>query len=242
MGGMCFIPASCMYFAQVSQNSLALTAGGWLFTIGSFCLLMADLQEWWYYRVGCILDCKYRRALQSSMYIQEEDPYPTLRHRCDRAKIGINTFTSVCGSALYLAGSILLIPGFEAYLVVSVALIIAGSSVIFLSQLAKVYRSGRIDDDDQLGGQFRFSNLSKNIPTVSADSSAAAGAIFFLIGSVLFLPQFNVNQIYQDKGSAYYVCGGVGFAVSAVFFFHEDFCRNRGITCSIENITSHYTN
>jgi hypothetical protein len=228
MGGLCFIPASCMSFVQVSaQTPLAFTVAGWLFSIGSLFLLLADLQEWWYFRIGCVFDCKYRGALWSNKVYVNSSRCVELRRRCDRAKIGVNIFASACGSALYLVGSILSIPGFEAYVLVSQALIIAGSIVIFLSQVAKLYRSGCIENEQQTNGRFRLSNWSNTVSTVIADMSAALGAIFYLIGTVLFLAQFNIDQIHQDKASALYVCGGVGFAVSGFFLFYDDFCSNK---------------
>ena len=228
MGGLCFIPASCMSFVQVSQqNPLAFTVAGWLFSIGSLCLLLADLQEWWYFRIGCLFDCKYRGALGANKIYVNGDRCSALRRRFDRAKVGVNIFASACGSALYLVGSILSIPGFETYVRVSQALVIAGSIVIYLSQAAKLYRSGCIENEQQTNGQFRFRNWSNTVRTVIADISAALGAIFYLIGTVLFLAEFNIDQIHQDKASVLYVFGGVGFAVSGIFFVYDDFCSNR---------------
>src|SRR5438045_3261648 len=49
LGGLFLIAASCMYFAEIIRRySMALTVGGCFFSIGSFFLLLADLQEWWY--------------------------------------------------------------------------------------------------------------------------------------------------------------------------------------------------
>jgi hypothetical protein len=144
--------------------------------------------------------------------------------RCDRAKIGVNFFASVCGSALYLAGCILFIPGFETYALVAQSLIIAGSSAVFLSEAAKLYRSGCTSAVNQNDSLFCFHNLFNSIPMLGVDVFAAIGAAFFLIGSVLFLPMFDIDDLGNDRASGIYVCGGVGFTISGLFLLYDHFC------------------
>lgn len=135
MGGVTFIIGSSMYLPHVYQNNVrALTVGGWFFTLGSFCFLLADLQEWWYYRVGCIFDGRYRPTLEYYSKILYALPSNTILGRYERAEAGINSIVSIAGSALYLAGSILFIPDLEKQLVLGEWFFIIGSAFIFVSQ------------------------------------------------------------------------------------------------------------
>jgi hypothetical protein len=229
IGGLTFISGSCMYFPSVYNNySSALSIGGWLFTIGSFFFLLADLQEWWYYRVGCCFDGKYR----SSMEIQNANnfryPQNIFRGRYERAEVGINFFMSACGSALYLAGSILFIPTFDKELVVGEWLFIIGSSFIYISQAWKVYRSACTNIHNRQDHQFRFSNLLNDLPALGVDGFAGIGGVFYFIGTIFFLPSLNTNDFGANRAAILFVFGGTCFTLSGFFlqyrhhFTHHD--------------------
>ncbi|CAF1353367.1 unnamed protein product [Adineta steineri] len=75
-GCLGFIGASTMYLDQLQEeSSKAIAAGGWLYTLGSLLFLFADLQEWWYYRIGCCCYGKYRDSYEKAnvhLFSQEE--------------------------------------------------------------------------------------------------------------------------------------------------------------------------
>ena len=215
IGGITFITGSCMYFPSVYNTyPSALSAGGWLFTVGSFFFLLADLQEWWYYRVGCCFDQKYRSAME----LQNAHRFPhssdTFQGRYERAEVGINFFFSACGSALYLAGSILFIPTFKDQLVLGEWLFIIGSSFIYISQAWKVYRSGCTSLQDR---RFHFSNLLKDLPALGVDAFAGIGGIFYFFGTIFFLPSLNKTNSDAIRSAILFVCGGTCFTLSGFF-------------------------
>lgn len=225
MGGLCFIPASCVYFSEIfNQYEFAASVGGYFFSIGSFFLLIADLQEWWYFRIGCLFDCKYRDALEFDDTCLYKSGYEKMSIRWNRAKLGLNFFASACGSGLYLSGSILFIPGFEAYVLLGQLLIMAGSSVIFFSQVAKLYRLGCTSPADRFNDRFYVSNLFNSIAILAFETFTALGAVSFFVGTILFQPYFNVNNVANDIASATYLCGGISFTLSGLFLLYHRFC------------------
>ena len=93
------------------------------------------------------------------------------------------------GSTLYLFGSIYFIPStgcFEC----GTWLFIVGSAVIVLSQSLKI--AGGLDDT----------------PHALVEWGAHLGACCFLVGSVLFLPEFNTSETVENEAAW---VSGVGF-------------------------------
>jgi hypothetical protein len=229
IGGLTFITGSCMYFPSVyNQYSSAFNIGGWLFTIGSFFFLLADLQEWWYYRVGCCCDRKYRPSLEVQSTTLFQHSRDTLRGQYERAEVGINFFVSACGSALYLAGSILFIPAFKAELLLGEWFFIIGSSFIYISQAWKVYRSACTNIPDRYDHRFRFANLLNDLPALGIDAFAGIGGVFYFFGTIFFLPSLNVTESDAIRAAILFVCGGTCFTLSGFFlqyrhhFTHHD--------------------
>jgi hypothetical protein len=129
-----------MYFANVIENNWALNIVPAFVIIGSFFFLLADLQDWWSYRIGCLFDWKHREAYEAhNTEVFQQSRY-TILDRLKRAESRLNCFASVLGSSLFLAGSILFLPDLSNALTVGEALFIAGSAVIYFSQVWKVYR------------------------------------------------------------------------------------------------------
>lgn len=123
-GGICLIGGSSMYFPKVIQMfPLAHTIGGWLLSIGSSFLLIADIQEWFMKRKSRRNEYKLVKKKKCSRWTMEM------------------SLVSACGSANYVLGSILLIPVFEKYVLVGNYLILIGSSIIFVSSIIKIFRN-----------------------------------------------------------------------------------------------------
>ena len=218
IGGLTFVTGSCMYFPGISNKySSALDIGGWLFTIGSIFFLLADLQEWWYYRVGCCLDRKYQAALESHSSTLFLNLRNTFLGQYERAKVGINFFMSVCGSAFYLAGSILFIPTFKKELNFGEWFFIIGSAFIYISQAWKIYRSVYVNNHDRHDRRFHFSNLFNDIPALGVDSCAGIGGVFYFVGTILFLPYFDKSDSNAVHVASLFVCGGTSFTLSGIF-------------------------
>lgn len=227
IGGLTFVTGSCMYFPDVfDKYSSALSIGGWLFTIGSFFFLLADLQEWWYYRVGCCCDHKYQNSLEEHATTLFRNPRNTFHGRYERAEVGINFFMSACGSALYLAGSILFIPVFSKELIEGEWLFIIGSAFIYLSQAWKVYRSACTNPNDRHDSRFRLSNLLNDIPALGVDGFAGIGGVFYFFGTIMFLPSFNVTNADAIRAAILFVCGGTCFTLSGFFLQYRHHCTH----------------
>jgi len=228
IGGLTFVTGSCMYFPAVSNKySPALTAGGWLFTVGSFFFLLADLQEWWYYRIGCAFDRRYRPSLESQANTLFRHPSNSFAGRYERAEVGINFFASACGSALYLAGSILFIPFFDKELVAGEWLFIVGSTFIYLSQAWKVYRAGCTNPSDRFDQKFRLANYANDYPALGVDGFAGLGGVFYFIGTIFFLPQLNKTDADAVRSAILFVCGGTCFTLSGFFLQYRHHLARR---------------
>lgn len=197
---------SIQYFPAVTNFVL----GGWLFTIGSTGFLIADLWEWWYYRVGCACDGEYY--------------YPD-RHKSffERAELGLNFFFSAIGSALYLAGSIEFIPSLNE-IVSGTWIFIYGSSVIFLSQLWKVVRTLKTNPLQEWDRSFKLSNAAADLPAFGVDICAGLGGLAYCIGSILFLPRFDTTEHAEFIAATVFVTGGSFFLLSGIFLAYRYFC------------------
>lgn len=194
-----------------------------LFTVGSAAFLFADIFEWnQNNKVGC------------AFYDDQEDDYEekvgkyygpkdTYRGSYLRKENGLNFGFSIIGSALYLIGSILFIPSTNE-LVVGTVVFIWGSSVIFLSQLWKVMRQG-LTDPSAIGVRaFKISNYSNDLAALGVDASAGLGGLSYLVGSVYFLPLYDVDDSITTQAAAYFIAGGAFFTLSGMFIFYRYFC------------------
>jgi len=188
--------------------------------------LLADLQEWWYFRVGCCFDQKYRPTLEDQSATLFRKPSNTLSGRFERAEVGINFFVSVCGSAFYLAGSILFIPTFDKELVLGEWFFIIGSTFIYVAQGWKVYRAACTNINDRHNHRFRLSNLSNDLPALGVDGFAGLGGVFYFFGTILFLSAFNKTDADAIRAAILFVCGGTCFTLSGFFLQYRHHCTH----------------
>lgn len=212
IGGITFLIGS--YEFTPGQEKYVL--GGWLFTIGSTTFLLADISEWWKNnRVGCFLysdfEASYER--QYSKYMR---PRETLLGMYDRAENGLNFFLSVTGSFLYLLGSIYLLPYKYYSSYNSTVVYIYGSLAIFLSQAWKLYRAGKYNSQFPMERRFSCGNWDQDMPGFFVDLFACLGGLFYFLGSVLFLPQYDLIDEITSIASGIYVLGGACFFLSGL--------------------------
>lgn len=218
IGGTTFAIGSAMYFPTVNDY----VSGGWLFTIGSAGFAFADLYEWWMNnRVGCFKYEPYRLNYEKEVGAYFEHPN-TYLGRYQRAENGINFFFSFTGSTLYLIGSILFIPATDS-IVLGTYVFIIGSLVIFLSQTWKVYRAGCMNVSTPSNKAFLIENLSHDIPAFLVDSTAGLGGLGYFIGSILFLPQYDINDDVTWAAAFWFEVGGVLFFLSGACMFYRYF-------------------
>lgn len=212
-GGLLFLVGSIMYYPEVGN----LLLGGWLFTIGSLCLTIADTMDWWRNnRVGCFMYQEYVEDYESRVgYLFA--PADTMLGMKQRSSVGMNFFWSAIGSFLYCIGSVFLIPTLDAFLVGDYIYIIA-SLVIMLAQWAKVFRAGFDFSNKhryQIG--FRFENWLRDVPGLLTDISEGAGAFCYLVGTLLFLPETDIDSTITTVSATWFEAGGVFYVVAALF-------------------------
>lgn len=221
IGASAFAIGSALYFPVISDYN----GGGWLFTIGSAVFAYADFTEWWTNnRVGCFYYKHYQLAYEATVgrYFDSPDT-PTGRYQ--RAENGINCFFSLFGSTLYLIGSILFIPAMNGE-VAGTYLFIFGSVVICLSQLWKLYRAGCRDEDSPINRHFQLKNLSADIPAFIIDASEGLGGLAYLLGSILFLSEYDVDRIVSRIAACWFEVGSLFYIIATITLFYHYFLRD----------------
>lgn len=216
IGGITFFIGSAMYFPTVSEYEW----GGWLFTIGSASFLCADTAEWWMNnRVGCFMYSKYRRSYEKdvSRYFAGES---TLRGKWQRAENGLNFFMSMIGSLLYFIGSILYIPEVNGFVPGTIVYII-GSAFIYCSQSWKLYRSGCTYDN--LVRRFSASNWKQDVPGFFVDLFAGLGGVGYFVGSILFLPEYDISDAATWAAATWFLAGGAMYWASGMCMVYRYF-------------------
>ena len=214
LGGITFLIGSLCYFTSSSGLSVAgnYELGGWLFTIGSAGFLFADVFEWsTNNRVGCFDTADERIEWEHVNSGFTSDGRKSLLRSCGpgwlRAENGINFAYSALGSALYLIGSAMFIP--ETNLIVTGTWVfIFGSAIIFTSQSWKLYRYESFVDD---------------VPAVHVDFWAGAGGLLYLIGSVQFLPAYDLTDADTNAAAAWFTAGGTAFTLSGIAILYRYF-------------------
>ncbi|CAF1393069.1 unnamed protein product [Didymodactylos carnosus] len=225
LGSLCFIAGSCFYFADViNRYPSALTVGAWFFIVGSSFFLLSDIQDWWYYRIGCLFDWKYREEYEAYNADLFSHPRYKILGRLKRAEVGLNLLASVIGSTLYLVGSILFLPALSNGLLAGEMCFIAGSAVTYLSQGWKIYRIACTSNVDRYDTRFRLNNLFHDIPAFALDTSSGLGAFFYFIGTIFFLPQFTKTDFGLDRAAGLFVCGGVCFTIAGLILQYRHYC------------------
>lgn len=217
IGGTFFLCGSAMYFPQVSL----LVEGAWLFTIGSLGFTLSDGMEWWTNnRVGCFQDAAYRADHEQQVgYLMDpiDGPEGCLpsRGRRQRAANGINFLSSFIGSLLYFVGSICFFPAFGVF-VVGGALYIIASAVIVTAQSCKLYRAGfDFANKSTFSEGFQAAHWSHDPPALAVDALAGIGGLCYFVGSICFLPQYDVDTAMGDVSAVWFQLGGVSYSLSS---------------------------
>jgi len=227
-GGLLFICGSCMYFTNViANNSWALEAGAWLFIIGSVCFLVADLQDWLYYRISLFFARKSRQtnsAVRDNTHVRKEQN--SFFNRCRQVRIELNYLTSITGSVLYVIGSIFFLPKYSDSVIVGDALFIAGSAVIYLSEGWKIHRLACTNVLDSNDTRFRYRNIISNLQAIFISIFAGFGGVFYFIGTILFLPQYNTTDFSENRSGGLFLCGGVSFSLAGLLLQYRYYCTN----------------
>ncbi len=208
IGGITFFIGSYMYYPSVNISLNGYVIGAWLFTVGSFCFLLADLTEWNHFRNGCL-------PLSGS---------EGLSNKFKEAELGLNFFCSAIGSFIYLIGSIFFIPSLD-MLVPGEYSFIYGSIVIFLSQSWKCWRTMFCGEDNEI--KFIKSNIMEDFSGFNIDVHAGLGGFCYAIGTYLFKNMQNDND--QISATNWFMAGGFFFSLSGFFMQYRYFFEKKNI-------------
>mmetsp|Transcript_4353 Transcript_4353/g.5991 ORF Transcript_4353/g.5991 Transcript_4353/m.5991 type:complete len:258 (+) Transcript_4353:18-791(+) len=221
LGGVSFAVGSYQYFPAVSNYDL----GAFLFTLGSVGFALADGTEWWTNnRVGCFYYSDFEDSFERDACTNYASS-DTLFGKYQRAENGLNFFFSLIGSIIYVVGSVLFIPQLNS-IVTGIQIFIVGSVVIVLSQSWKLWRIVAVKDGSSV--YIKWKMLLLDSPGSFVDSFALLGGIFYLIGSVLFLPQYDTSDDATFIAAVWFQVGGLlfffsGLALGVRFFFTENY-------------------
>ncbi|CAF0823856.1 unnamed protein product [Adineta steineri] len=227
IGGLTFICGSCMYFTKViAEYDQALNAGAWFYIVGSAAFLIADLQDWFYYRIGLFIISKHRKENNAASNTNHVDKEPkTCSDRYRRIQIDLNYLGSILGSILYLAGSVLFLPKFSDDIIAGDVLFITGSAAIFLSEAWKIYRLACTNAVDPNDIHFHFQNVRHNLQAIFISFFAGLGGVFYFVGTILFLPQYTSTDFGENRAAALFLCGGIFFSLAGLLLQYRYFCR-----------------
>ena len=221
LGGVSFALGSYQYFPSVANYDL----GAFLFTIGSIGFAIADATEWWKNnRVGCFYYADYEDSFERVACVNYAAS-DTLAGKYQRAENGINFFFSLFGSTLYLIGSVLFIPYFDS-IVAGTEIFIIGSVVIFFSQTWKMWRVIAVYEESTL--HIKWKMLLQDLPGSFIDFFVWLGGLFYLIGSILFLPQYDTSDDVTFMAAVWFQLGGFffffsGLSLAVRYFFTENY-------------------
>lgn len=214
--GVLFAIGSYQYYPGVSQ----LILGGWLFTVGSIGYLMCDVMEWWTNnRVGCFYYPQFEKSFEGQ-YAIRYGPKNTMTGRFKRATAGLNCFLCVLGSIAYFIGSVFFIPALD-LVVPGTKLFIAGSAILAVGQFWKIYRMGCNNPYDPLDFTFRLSNLETNPYSSIANILCLFAGVAYLIGSIYFLPRFDVNSSYGHSAASWFFAGSIFDIVAGLLILYR---------------------
>ena len=199
IGGVTFFFGSVVYFPAIDAAVNGDVLAGWLYTIGSACFLLADLTEWNHFRTGCVGETNgNKNGLDQS-----------LRGIFKRAEMGLNFFTSVTGSTMYLIGSIFFIPSTN-MLLAGEQFFIWGSFVIVVAQTWKLYRTAATDYKNNNSTELKWENCKEDLLGFFVDLFAGLGGFCYMIGTVFFK--------YADRFPSFYLTAVVLFVFGGTFF------------------------
>lgn len=217
IGGTTFLFGSFQYFPSISNY----VVGGWLFTIGSAGFLYADATEWWKNnRVGCFMYDDYDRSYEATIESNFEDKGTCLGNY-QRMENGMNFFTSMMGSLLYFIGSIMFIPALNS-ITLGTTVFVFGSAVIVIAQSWKIFRAAYNSNDPRVR-TFNIMNWFNDTPGFVVDLFAGLGGFGYFIGSIYFLPRFDLSDKDTIIAASWFTGAGACYVISGLFILYRYF-------------------
>lgn len=214
IGGLSYLLGSICYLPDLLDE----TSGAVLFTIGSLAFVFADAFELFKNNhVGCWDYKSYEKSYEYKVGKYINYPADTCLGSYFRAENGINFALSVTGSFFYLVGSILFFPHLE--ITDGTIVFIFASLIVVVSQSWKLYRAAYNIEDQT----FNLMNFSRDLPAIGIDAGAGLGGLFYAIGSIYFLPEYDVSNAVETTAAIWFIFGGIAFTISGVFMIYRYF-------------------
>ena len=205
IGGTTFLLGSIQYLPYFSHEA----KGAYLFTIGSFCFFLADLLEFVSYHQlpsGIVGSNK-----KVGWFARSED--------------FLNSLMMTTGSLSYFIGCVYFVPQLH-HTDVGDILFIPGSVLLFIAEVWRIYRSGSTLFNAQTERiercEFHLHHIT-NTPVFCADMSLCLGAVAFLVGSILFLPNLDLTTVDTRRAAMVFILGSALFLQSAICLFYAYF-------------------
>ncbi len=214
IGGLTYTLGSICYFPDLLDE----TSGAVLFTVGSLAFVFADAFELFKNNhVGCWNYKQYEKSYEDKVGKYIHYPADTCLGGYFRAENGINFALSVTGSFFYLVGSILFFPQLD--ILDGTIVFIFASLIVVLSQSWKLYRAAYNIEDQT----FNLMNFSRDLPAVGIDTGAGLGGLFYAIGSIYFLPAYDISNAVETTAAIWFILGGLAFTASGGFMMYRYF-------------------
>ena len=237
LGGVMFLLGSAQYFPSKQKEA----RGSAMFVLGASCFFIADSMDLYLSYSTAVVDREIKGSSSNKDFHRNSQDFSllsilTLPLVCEEV---MNAFMGTIGSLCYLLGCILFIPELLQQVTGDV-LFIPGSIVLIISQGWKVLRAGRTppSQDNEVTistplnstrTRFSVSNMcAGDIPLLCADMSLGLGAVAFLIGSIMFLPQYDTSDSITTGAVYAFLAGSVLFISTGLCVFYKYFCAASG--------------
>ena len=204
-GALFFIGSFCYY----PYGNMA--AGGWIFVIGGATFFYCDTMEWWKNRRGCV------NIYYDEEYMWDQEDAAAV-DKLEMAENGLNFSLSVFGSFLYFLGAFFFLPPYS-YMQDGIWIFIAGSAVIMISQIWKIYRHLYSPKKEEQTKEFDWDGMT-------VDALAGLGGTSYFFGSIFFLPWLDTDNAATILAANWFVFGGFFYALSGVFLIMRYFCHD----------------
>jgi len=222
LGGSAFLLGSACYLPRADHPA----KGAYLFIMGATGFMLSDLTD----LRSSIYDC----------YVEQKQKRKQNKSYKKKSLLGLiwsnDDTLAIClmatGSILYFVGCVLFIPEYDP--VWGDILFIIGSVIIDIAEGWKIYRLGSSRYSVMTGELERVPFewkivLEGNLVSFYADLCNFFGVFIFLVGSVLFLPNFCLTDRDERRASFLFIVGSFLFVVCGCFMFYDYFVSKRPV-------------
>ena len=218
-GALTFIVGSAQYYPTKSRPF----RGGALFTIGAVCYFCDDIADF----MG-MNKINYLTCWMGNTFLPHSQEPPSFVEWFRYHMLGLNSLLTTTGSVFYLLGCILFIPQLNSEGPGDI-IFIPGSCIIMISEGWKLHRAGCVYKQEDgymyIGRSFRWIHVWKGeLVFFMGDLATWLGAALFLVGSIVFLPQYDTNTHDADVAASIFLIGSILYLFCALCLCWKYFC------------------